>query len=67
MDYNGCLKKEEVDAFEKWAFGDKLDYKERTLVFMKKWNALHSDIFELSSDGRIFEDISRMINAWRIS
>lgn len=55
---------ESVDEFGLWAFGEKFNELDHTVLFLESWNRLHEKELPLSLDGIIIDDIPKMVRLW---
>ena len=60
----GGIDEEERNEFDLWAFGEDASYftLEKCLDL---WNERHGDKYLLRSDGKLADDIPKMIQIWR--
>ncbi len=55
---------EEREEFSKFAFGK--DYKETSLYeFRNRWNEMHGEKYFLKGDGKVVDDLTKMIEIWK--
>ena len=55
----------ELEDFGEWAFGEDYQTYDHSLKFMKAWNKLHAEKYELKPDGAIEHDVPKMVELWR--
>ncbi len=62
-----CSNLEEGESFDEfiiWSLGE--DWLDCSLSYIpRKWNQLHSELFEMQDDGNPWEDLNKMMSLWR--
>lgn len=60
------LHPEEAKNFAKWAFGPSYTKLKRGPEFVLKWNERHKDKFILNENGKLDNDLPKMISTWLV-
>lgn len=61
------LSEKDAEKCALWAFGEHFKELDGLINFMKAFNSLHSKLLKLDPCGNLFEDISKIIELWRVS